>query len=58
MTDTDSVGTSDDDPDVTPLLAPADGLPAVAIYASGGYPYPGNDLARLKEELRRFRDSG
>ena len=31
---------------------------AVAIYASGGYPYPGNDLARLKEELRRFRDSG
>lgn len=31
---------------------------AVSIYASGGYPYPGNDLARLKEELRRFRDSG
>jgi L-alanine-DL-glutamate epimerase-like enolase superfamily enzyme len=31
---------------------------AVPVYASGGYPYPDNDLNRLKEELRRFRDSG
>jgi L-alanine-DL-glutamate epimerase-like enolase superfamily enzyme len=31
---------------------------AVTVYGSGGYPYPGNDLVRLKEELRRFRDSG
>ncbi len=32
-----------DDPDVTPLLAPADGVPAVAIYAS--------DIARAGELL-------
>ena len=31
---------------------------AVPVYASGGYRYPGNDLVRLKEELRRFGDSG
>jgi L-alanine-DL-glutamate epimerase-like enolase superfamily enzyme len=31
---------------------------AVCIYASGGYPHPENDPVRLKEELRRFRDSG
>ena len=31
---------------------------AVPVYASGGYPYPANDLARLKDELRRFHDTG
>jgi L-alanine-DL-glutamate epimerase-like enolase superfamily enzyme len=31
---------------------------AVSVYASGGYPYPDDDLVRLKEELGRFRDSG
>jgi L-alanine-DL-glutamate epimerase-like enolase superfamily enzyme len=30
---------------------------AVPVYASGGYRYPENDLSRLKDELRRFRDS-
>jgi L-alanine-DL-glutamate epimerase-like enolase superfamily enzyme len=35
------------------------GNPAdVPVYASGGYPYPENDLARLKDELSRFRDTG
>lgn len=31
---------------------------AVPVYASGGYPYPADDLARLKDELRRFHDNG
>jgi len=31
---------------------------SVPVYASGGYPYPENDLVRLKDELRRFQDSG
>jgi len=31
---------------------------AVPVYASGGYPYPADDLARLKDELRRFHDIG
>lgn len=30
----------------------------VPVYASGGYPYPHDDLARLEEELRRFVDLG
>jgi L-alanine-DL-glutamate epimerase-like enolase superfamily enzyme len=30
----------------------------VALYASGGYPYPRDDLARLESEIRRFRDQG
>jgi L-alanine-DL-glutamate epimerase-like enolase superfamily enzyme len=35
------------------------GNPApVPVYASGGYPYPENDLPRLKDELSRFLDSG
>jgi len=35
------------------------GNPApVPVYASGGYPYPEDDLPRLKDELSRFRDSG
>jgi len=31
---------------------------AVPVYASGGYPYPTDDLARLQDELRRFHDNG
>ncbi|MBS0219322.1 MAG: mandelate racemase [Proteobacteria bacterium] len=31
---------------------------SVPVYASGGYAYPENDLARLKDELRRFQDTG
>ncbi|MBN9490139.1 MAG: mandelate racemase [Alphaproteobacteria bacterium] len=31
---------------------------AVPVYASGGYPYPADDFARLKDELRRFHDTG
>ena len=34
------------------------GNPAVSVYASGGYRYPENDLVRLRQELRRFSDSG
>lgn len=30
----------------------------VAVYASGGYPYPQDDLPRLRDEIRRFRDAG
>ena len=43
--DSDGAGTDEvaDEPDVTPLLAPADGVPAVAIYAS--------DIARAAEQL-------
>lgn len=43
MTDVDDDGTGDTDPDVTPLLAPAEGVPAVAMYAS--------DIARAAELL-------
>jgi L-alanine-DL-glutamate epimerase-like enolase superfamily enzyme len=31
---------------------------AVPVYASGGYLYPENDRARLKDELRHFHDDG
>ena len=43
--DSDGAGTDEvaDEPDVTPLLAPAEGVPAVAIYAS--------DIARAAEQL-------
>jgi len=34
MTDVDSDGTAEADPDVTPLLAPAEGVPPVSIYVS------------------------
>jgi D(-)-tartrate dehydratase len=30
----------------------------VPVYASGGYPYPDHDLARLTEELRQFTGLG
>ena len=30
----------------------------VPVYASGGYPYPDNDIAALTEEVRRFTDLG
>lgn len=32
--------------------------PRVAVYASGGYPYPRDDLARLSAEIRSFADLG
>jgi D(-)-tartrate dehydratase len=28
--------------------------PDVRVYASGGYPYPDNDIAALSEEIRHF----
>ena len=31
---------------------------AVPVYAGGGYLYPDDDIARLKEEVRRFLDLG
>lgn len=31
---------------------------AVPVYASGGYLYPENDIARLGDELQRFKDQG
>jgi ribonuclease D len=34
MTDVDSDGTAETDPEVTPLPAPADGVPAVSVYAN------------------------
>jgi len=44
------------------LLRQRFGQPAMAAsvdtYASGGYPYPSDDLHRLKEELKRLRDLG
>ncbi len=30
----------------------------VAVYASGGYPYPHDDLVRLRDEMLRMRDAG
>ena len=30
----------------------------VPVYASGGYPYPDNDIAALTEEIRHFTDLG
>jgi len=30
----------------------------VSVYAGGGYYYPTDDIARLSDELRRFRDLG
>ncbi len=30
----------------------------VPVYASGGYPYPDNDIAALAEEIRHFADLG
>jgi L-alanine-DL-glutamate epimerase-like enolase superfamily enzyme len=30
----------------------------VAVYAGGGYYYPADDVVRLGEEIRRFRDLG
>jgi D(-)-tartrate dehydratase len=30
----------------------------VPVYASGGYPYPNNDIAALSEEIRHFADLG
>lgn len=32
--------------------------PRVAVYASGGYRYPADDLTRLGDEIRRMRDAG
>lgn len=36
----------------------AETAPRVALYASGGYPYPQDDLRRLGEEIRCFLDQG
>lgn len=30
----------------------------IPVYAGGGYRYPGDDLERLADEMRRFRDLG
>jgi len=30
----------------------------IRVYASGGYPYPADDLTRLADEIRSFRDLG
>lgn len=43
MTDVEADGTGDTDPDVTPLLAPAEGVPPVAVYVS--------EIARAAEFL-------
>jgi D(-)-tartrate dehydratase len=32
--------------------------PGVSVYAGGGYYYPADDVARLSDEMRRFRDLG
>src|SRR5260370_41723727 len=32
--------------------------PTVAVYAGGGYYYPTDDVARLSDEIQRFRDLG
>ncbi len=37
---------------------PQIGNPAVRVYAGGGYYYPADDLARLSDEVCRFRDLG
>lgn len=36
----------------------SDAAPRVAVYASGGHYRPGNDIAQLQDELRRYRDLG
>lgn len=33
-------------------------VPDLAAYASGGYPYPDNDLRRLSDEMQAFADQG
>lgn len=33
-------------------------MPAVPVYAGGGYPYPQDDVARLGDEMRRLADLG
>ena len=37
---------------------PAPNAPDVRLYASGGYPYPDDDIARLADEIRRLLDQG
>ena len=37
---------------------PAAATLAVSVYAGGGYYYPADDVARLSDEIRRFRDLG
>jgi D(-)-tartrate dehydratase len=37
---------------------PKAGNPTVSVYAGGGYYYPTDDVARLSDEIRRFRDLG
>jgi D(-)-tartrate dehydratase len=37
---------------------PAAASPAVSVYAGGGYYYPTDDVARLSDEIRHFRDLG
>jgi L-alanine-DL-glutamate epimerase-like enolase superfamily enzyme len=32
--------------------------PTVSVYAGGGYYYPTDDIGRLSDEIRRFRDLG
>jgi L-alanine-DL-glutamate epimerase-like enolase superfamily enzyme len=32
--------------------------PSVSVYAGGGYYYPADDVGRLSDEVRRFRDLG
>ena len=41
------------------LVGTADrALPAIRVYAGGGYYYPDNDISRLSEEIRRLLDLG
>jgi D(-)-tartrate dehydratase len=35
-----------------------DGPRPVSVYAGGGYYYPSDDIARLSDEVRCFRDLG
>lgn len=37
---------------------PAPAVPNVPLYASGGYPYPQDDVARLTDEICRLLDQG
>ena len=40
------------------MAIPHSDRPTVSVYAGGGYYYPTNDIARLSDEVRCFRDLG
>lgn len=40
------------------LEKPSAVAPRIAVYASGGYPYPANDLRKLSDEISAFLDLG